>query len=63
LHVDRWIGIAADRCDAGYVMNEMPERSTKAADVEVKDSSGATVRFSDLWSERPTVFLFLRHFG
>ena len=39
------------------------ERSTLAADVEVKDSSGTTVRFSDLWRERPTVFLFLRHFG
>jgi hypothetical protein len=44
-------------------MNGAVERSTKAADVAVKDSSGTTVRFSDLWSQRPTVFLFLRHFG
>ena len=44
-------------------MNEMSEGSIQAADVEVKDSSGTSVRFSDLWSERPTVFLFLRHFG
>jgi len=44
-------------------MNGTLERSTKAADVEVKDAGGTTVRFSDLWSERPTVFLFLRHFG
>jgi hypothetical protein len=44
-------------------MNGSVEGSTRAADVEVKDSSGAAVRFSDLWSERPTVFLFLRHFG
>jgi hypothetical protein len=44
-------------------MNGTVERFTTAADVEVKDSSGTTLRFSDLWMERPTVFLFLRHFG
>ena len=26
-------------------------------------SDGHEVRLSDYWSERPTVFVFLRHFG
>jgi hypothetical protein len=44
-------------------MSSTSERSILAADVEVKDASGRAVRFSDLWSARPTIFLFLRHFG
>lgn len=34
-----------------------------AADVTLRDGTGAPVRLSALWRERPTVFLFLRHFG
>jgi hypothetical protein len=34
-----------------------------AADVTLADTAGQPVRLSDFWRERPTVFLFLRHFG
>lgn len=31
--------------------------------LEVKDESGAPVRLETLWSERPAVLAFVRHFG
>jgi len=33
------------------------------AECELTSSSGASVRFGDLWSERPVLALFIRHFG
>jgi hypothetical protein len=39
------------------------DRFTAAVDVNLRDASGAPARFSDLWRQRTTVFLFLRHFG
>jgi peroxiredoxin len=35
----------------------------RAPDLAVEDSSGATLRLSDLWRERVLVLVFLRHFG
>lgn len=33
------------------------------ADLIVKDAEGADVRLGDLWSARPAVLVFLRHYG
>jgi len=33
------------------------------AETTVSDLEGNPVRLGDLWSERPIVLLFLRHFG
>ncbi len=33
------------------------------ADATVLDTDGATVRLGDLWTERPVVLVWLRHFG
>jgi hypothetical protein len=35
----------------------------RAPDAHFLDAAGNLVRLSDHWSLRPTVFLFLRHFG
>jgi len=34
-----------------------------APDALFHDTAGRPVRLSDFWRARPTVFLFLRHFG
>jgi hypothetical protein len=34
-----------------------------APDAVVEGADGRPVRLSDFWRERPTVFVFLRHFG
>lgn len=34
-----------------------------APDAACSDTGGGVVRLSDFWRDRPTVFLFLRHFG
>jgi peroxiredoxin len=34
-----------------------------APDATFAGRDGGVVRLSDLWRERPTIFLFLRHFG
>jgi hypothetical protein len=34
-----------------------------ASDVRFVDTTGRIVHLSDFWRVRPTVFLFLRHFG
>jgi len=31
--------------------------------LELQDHSGAPVRLGDLWTDRPLVLVFLRHFG
>jgi hypothetical protein len=31
--------------------------------IEVMDPEGGTVRLAELWSERPVVLAFIRHFG
>ncbi len=31
--------------------------------LSLPDSTGSRHRLADLWSERPTVLVFLRHFG
>jgi peroxiredoxin Q/BCP len=35
----------------------------QAPDVELQDQDGQTIRFSEQWAARPTIFLFIRHFG
>lgn len=35
----------------------------RAADVELQDEHGATVRLSRMWQEHPVVLAFVRHFG
>jgi hypothetical protein len=35
----------------------------RAPDHEYSRPSGSTARFSDLWSEGPALFLWLRHTG
>jgi len=34
-----------------------------APDAVFASRDGADIRLSDLWRERPTILLFLRHFG
>ena len=34
-----------------------------APDATFASRDGSVVRLSDLWREKPTIFLFLRHFG
>jgi len=34
-----------------------------APDAEFRDGTGALIRLSDFWRRRPTLFIFLRHFG
>jgi len=34
-----------------------------APDATFVAHDGGVVRLSDLWREKPTIFLFLRHFG
>lgn len=33
------------------------------SDVKLADHSGTSHRLGDLWSDRPVVLVFLRHFG
>ena len=35
----------------------------QAPDAPFLGGAGELVRLSDFWRERPTIFLFLRHFG
>ncbi len=37
--------------------------SDTAPDVTLPDQSGERTRLADLWTERPLVLMFLRHFG
>jgi hypothetical protein len=32
-------------------------------DTVLEGAGGADTRLSDIWRERPTIFVFLRHFG
>jgi peroxiredoxin len=34
-----------------------------APDLTFEGADGAAVRFSDFWRAKPTILLFLRHFG
>jgi hypothetical protein len=40
-----------------------PTPGTLAPDATFRDAAGRPVHLSDFWRARPTVFLFLRHFG
>ena len=40
-----------------------PADADELGDVVVKDESGGDVRLRELWSDRPTVLVFLRHYG
>lgn len=40
-----------------------PQPGEVAPDVTLTDDTGATVQLSEFWSRRPTVLLFVRHFG
>ena len=40
-----------------------PETAGALADVTLQDDSGEDVRLGDLWSIRPAVLVFLRHYG
>ena len=37
--------------------------STRLAPIALTDPEGGTVRLCDLWSDRPVVLVFVRHFG
>jgi peroxiredoxin len=41
----------------------MVEVGQRAPDARFVDPTGGIVRLSDFWRVRPTVFVFLRHFG
>ncbi|MDH3540784.1 MAG: hypothetical protein OEP52_12350 [Acidimicrobiia bacterium] len=41
----------------------MPFAVSELADQVLFDPAGVEQRLGDLWSERPEVILFLRHFG
>lgn len=40
-----------------------PVNLTALRDVELTDATGTPHRLGDLWSDRPVVLVFLRHFG
>ena len=40
-----------------------PQSMGAAADVVLRDHTGAEVGLGSLWSRRPAVLVFLRHFG
>ncbi|HUI28045.1 MAG TPA: hypothetical protein VL403_18335 [Candidatus Kryptonia bacterium] len=40
-----------------------PQVGQPAPDAAVFDRPGHAIRLSDFWRARPTVFIFLRHFG
>ena len=35
----------------------------RAPDIEVQDSTGATVHLRDFWNNKPALLLFWRHYG
>jgi len=37
--------------------------SERLADIVLRDSEGRLVRLGSLWSDRPAVIAFLRHYG
>lgn len=41
----------------------MIKKGDKAPDLRLHNASGEEVALSSLWRERPTVLVFLRHFG
>jgi len=40
-----------------------PDRADDLADITLEDYEGSAVRLGDLWSDRPAVLVFLRHYG
>jgi hypothetical protein len=40
-----------------------PERADELADFVLQDHRGEDVRLGELWSERPAVLVWLRHYG
>jgi hypothetical protein len=42
---------------------QAPTSADALADVVLQDADGEDVRLGDLWSERPAVLVFLRHYG
>jgi prostamide/prostaglandin F2alpha synthase len=40
-----------------------PVDATALADITLPDQDGNPVRLGDLWSERPAVLVWLRHYG
>jgi hypothetical protein len=40
-----------------------PPTGEALADLVLPDSEGQDVRLADLWSERPAVLVWLRHYG
>ena len=40
-----------------------PDRADALADLVLQDADGKDVRLGDLWSERPVVLAWLRHYG
>ena len=39
------------------------ERADDLADIVLPDQDGTDVRLGDLWSQRPTAIVWLRHYG
>ena len=40
-----------------------PERADGLADIGLPDQDDREVRLGDLWSQRPAVLVWLRHYG
>ena len=40
-----------------------PARADALADIVLPDQDSSEVRLGDLWSERPAVLVWLRHYG
>ncbi len=40
-----------------------PTGPTRLADLVLQDADGKDVRLGDLWSDRPVVLAWLRHYG
>jgi hypothetical protein len=42
---------------------EAPARADELGELRLKDLDGNDVRLGDVWSERPAVLVWLRHYG
>jgi hypothetical protein len=46
-----------------YIMSPSWKTGGRASDFEYTRPNGSSARFSDLWAEGPTLFVWLRHCG
>ena len=56
----QWWGFLCGRYDLAMTVNTL---SSKLAPIELQDPDGQNVRLGSLWSTKPVVIVFLRHYG